>query len=70
MPLSTSSEKFTGQGWRAFADLGCFDTPGHLHPPTVAHWTDTRGRTRTTIVRCERRRGHRGWHACDTRSWQ
>lgn len=56
---------FTGHGWR------CKDEPGCFAPcPTPRYENVAIGQTETTYPwRCERKKGHKGWHCCDNGSW-
>ncbi len=63
------SETFTGHGWRHKEQPGCFAFHQDRPVPQVRTWVDTKGHEHIAFVRCERPKGHKGWHSCDNLSW-
>jgi len=58
-------EVFTGGGWRQRGQPGCF-----APCPKPRHRNVAIGQVETTFPwRCERIKGHKGWHNCDNGSW-
>lgn len=61
-----SKQKFTGHGWRTQGRPGCFAPCPKPHHENIAI-----GQVETTYPwRCERIKGHKGWHCCDNGSWE
>jgi hypothetical protein len=59
---------FTGQGWRRKEEPGCF-AEHDAHVMVQVPGTGYAKPMFSKRVRCERRKGHKGWHSCDNASW-